>query len=192
MIISHMRAKIKYCSICGALAKRNLYKGRPNGFAKKCEKKECSERYKTGFQKGHKYGVGRKSLLGRKTSEETKLKMSLAALGKKKSVEHRLNISKAHKGANSFFWKGGVTPLNKIARESVEYKLWREEVYKRDNWTCRDCKVRGGKLNPHHIKPFSLFPELRFVLENGVTLCEACHKKTDTYGSKIQKYVGVA
>ena len=48
--------------------------------------------------------------------------------------------------------------------------------------------VYGGKLNADHIKPFSLFPELRFDLNNGRTLCVECHKKTDTYCEKIYKY----
>lgn len=145
---------------------------------------------KFGFKKGHKLGLGKKYRLGDKLSLETKLKMSLSALGKKKSIQHRLNISRSKRGDKSPFWKGGVTPLNKIARESIDYKLWREAVYKRDNYTCQECSVRGGKLNPHHIKPFSLFPELRFAIDNGLTLCESCHQKTDTYGSKIKKYVG--
>lgn len=147
---------------------------------------------KFGFKKGHKLGLGKKYRLGDKLSPETKLKMSLAALGKEKSIEHRLNISKAKKGANSHFWKGGVTSLNKIIRESVEYRLWREAVFSRDDWTCQGCHNRGGKLHPHHIKPFALFPELRLAIDNGSTLCIACHKKTDTYGHKIQKYVGAS
>lgn len=65
---------------------------------------------------------------------------------------------------------------------SFEYKLWREAVFKRDNFTCIWCDARGGKLTSDHIKPFSLFPELRFSIDNGRTLCLSCHKTTNTWG----------
>lgn len=84
-------------------------------------------------------------------------------------------------------WKGGVTPINKQIRTSKEYKDWRISVFKRDNYTCKNCKSYGVILHADHIKPFAFFPELRFSTENGRTLCVPCHKKTDTYGHKIFK-----
>lgn len=69
-------------------------------------------------------------------------------------------------------------------RKSWDYAKWRQEVYKRDNFTCQICKARGVKLNADHIKPFSLYPELRLELSNGRTLCVECHLKTPTYGGR--------
>lgn len=59
---------------------------------------------------------------------------------------------------------------------------WRNAVFQRDNYTCRGCGVRGGRLEAHHVKPYKAYPELRHVLSNGMTLCRSCHKKTDTFG----------
>ena len=72
--------------------------------------------------------------------------------------------------------------LNRRIRYSAAMDRWRKAVFERDNWTCQACNVRGGTLNADHIKPFYLFPELRFSLDNGRTLCVACHRKTATWG----------
>lgn len=78
-------------------------------------------------------------------------------------------------GSNNGSWKGGITPLQKKIRNSKEYINWRTAVYERDDWTCRYCESRGGRLEAHHILSFAEFPEFRFSLVNGLTLCEDCH-----------------
>jgi hypothetical protein len=90
-------------------------------------------------------------------------------------------------GQNNPNWKGGITPINLFIRHTLEYKLWRKSVFERDNYTCIWCKQKGGVLNADHIKPFSQYPELRFAIDNGRTLCVDCHRTTDTYGNKTRK-----
>ncbi len=63
-----------------------------------------------------------------------------------------------------------------------EYKNWRKSVFERDDYTCQMCGQYGGYLQVDHIKPWLLYPELRYDLNNGRTLCVPCHKKTDTWG----------
>ena len=80
-------------------------------------------------------------------------------------------------------WKGGLTKKNQLIRTSAKYSKWRLSVFERDNFTCQDCgDNRGGNLEADHIKPFAFFPESRFLLENGRTLCKDCHRKTPTWG----------
>jgi 5-methylcytosine-specific restriction endonuclease McrA len=63
-------------------------------------------------------------------------------------------------------------------RVSLRYERWRNEIYKRDNFTCQKCgDSTGGNLNAHHLKGFTKHPELRFNINNGITLCKLCHKK---------------
>jgi predicted HNH restriction endonuclease len=113
---------------------------------------------------------------GKKMSNETKEKISKVLIEKLKSKELREKWSEGQRGEKSHLWKGGITPQNKIIREGIEIRLWREAVFARDNWTCQKCKKRGLVLNAHHIKPFSKFQEFRFAIDNGVTLCKSCHK----------------
>lgn len=64
---------------------------------------------------------------------------------------------------------------NMRIRNSLEYRNWRDAVFKRDRYTCRVCGQHGGKLNAHHIKHFAQYPELRLEVMNGITLCYDCH-----------------
>jgi hypothetical protein len=92
-------------------------------------------------------------------------------------------------GKNNWAWRGGITPTVMKLRKSKEMEQWRKDVFERDNFICVLCGNRGGKLQADHIKPFSLYPDLRFDTENGRTLCVDCHKKTDTYLSKVFSYL---
>ena len=64
-----------------------------------------------------------------------------------------------------------------IKRNYAEYKDFIRGVYERDNYTCQCCGKRGYKLNAHHIYGYAEHKDLRIDLNNGVTLCEECHKK---------------
>lgn len=100
-----------------------------------------------------------------------------------RSNEFREKVSKTmhNRREKSHLWKGGITPINQKIRQSFEYRLWREAVFARDNWTCRFCGRKGCRLEADHIKQFAFYPELRFAIDNGRTLCKDCHKKTNTY-----------
>lgn len=161
--------------------KANLSKNHVGRTGKKLSK-EHKQKLQEGFKKS---GFKRKNPI----SEEHKKAISKA--NSNPSMETRIRKSKANKkrvnDGTHHFWKGGKTAESKKIRESFQYKLWRTAVFERDNYTCIFCFKRGGDLNADHIKPFSIYPELRFAIDNGRTLCHNCHMKTDTYGGNSIK-----
>ena len=128
-----------------------------------------SDEWKANISKANK-GVKRPNMAGEKNP----------FFGKKHSKETMEKLS----GKNAPNWKGGVSTENELARKSTAYKVWRSEVFSRDNYTCQDCGANGVEIHADHIKPFATYRHLRFELANGRTLCVPCHKKTDTYGVK--------
>jgi len=86
---------------------------------------------------------------------------------------------------NSHLWNPGLTDeeRNSDRRLILGYKRWAREVKVRDNFTCQACGIRGVKLASHHIEAWNHARELRFDVNNGITLCEECHNDFhDTYG----------
>lgn len=114
-------------------------------------------------------------------------------MGMKFSPAHRKALSDAKKrhfanGAKPHNWKGGVSRENSKLRATAEYREWRKQVFQRDDYTCQACGQRGYQLEADHELPVAIFPDLRFEVLNGRTLCKSCHAKTPTYKSKVRTF----
>lgn len=141
----------------------------------------------------------RKRVLSRswyRPSEETKEKLRQARAKqifgptwriRKSETAKRLGIRPpVYFGSDHPTWKGGHS-RNKYGGNICA--RWRKSVFERDDYRCVQCRARCGEgkkviLQADHIKPWSLYPDLRFDINNGRTLCVSCHRRTPTYGNK--------
>jgi len=124
---------------------------------------------------------------------ENRINSSIGA--KKRLLEGRCNL-----------YLGGKTKLKEQIRDSVQYKIWRDSVFKRDNYVCVDCGAKSGngkavKLEADHLKGMAEIIHENNVLNleiaincadlwdinNGKTRCKSCHVKTYNYGVKEAK-----
>lgn len=123
----------------------------------------------------------------KKHSGRTLKKMSEIKLGEKNPFwdrehtrENKIKWSNNIQGKKNPNWRGGITPENEKLRNTFELKEWRKAVFEQDNYACVCCLTRSGNgravyLHAHHILGFADFPEKRFDVNNGATLCEPCH-----------------
>jgi len=122
------------------------------------------------------------------SKRSTRKTCSLICTNKYHSVKmlgHKAFGNNDLKGSNNPNWKGGITPKNLSLRTSKKYIAWRQIIFERDKFTCQRCgDKKGGNLHAHHIKSFSKYPKIRLKIENGITLCEKCHKKIHMKSSK--------
>lgn len=135
------------------------------------------------------------SIRGKKLGDETKTKMSLAHMGNKSNTgrklteEHKKNVSLSLQKEKHWNWQGGITKINHQLRNLQPAKEWNSKIKERDEYNCRirnkDCK---GKLEAHHILPWSKFPELRYKLNNGITLCRFHHPLGVRHSLQLSPY----
>jgi hypothetical protein len=124
---------------------------------------------------------------GKHLSEDTKKKLSEAREGKPspfKGLRKSTNpdiVTWGVSGEAHWAWKGGISKIANRLRQTSEYKAWRDAVFARDDFTCQFCGEREKNLRAHHLILFSVVLDLEekddllFAVENGLTLCAACH-----------------
>lgn len=114
-------------------------------------------------------------------TEEAKKRMSEGQKGKKYGKKARENMSKSRaRGDKHWKWNPNRDKVEQNrTRHSMynpDYKEWRMSVFKRDDFTCRlhneEC---NGQIQAHHIFRWIDYPELRYIINNGITLCQFHH-----------------
>ena len=61
-------------------------------------------------------------------------------------------------------------------KDDFMFIRWAREIKQRDHYTCTICGRRGVELNAHHMNAWASYPDERYDLENGTTLCIEHHE----------------
>ncbi len=133
---------------------------------------------------GNKYRKGLTSpMKGKKHTKKTIKKICLTKLirgSTKKGEEHYRWI----KDRNNL-----KRDVGSEERRSSIYKNWRRLICNIDNWKCKinnkDC---NGRLEVHHILGWVDYPELRYNINNGITLCHAHHPRKRAEEKRLSPY----
>ena len=186
--------------------------GRPKGYKVKQETKDKISQKNLGhiviqetkdkISQSSKGRISPCGMLGKKFSEATKKKMSDVKKGKiplnvlrgEFSGEKNYNWGKDMSGKNNGRWIEDRTLLKRFNdtakdRRSYAYSNWRHQIKIRDNFKCRmdntDC---SGRLEVHHILGYTEHPELRYIINNGITLCHFHHPRTRSEEANLSPY----
>jgi hypothetical protein len=90
--------------------------------------------------------------------------------------------------------------LYESIRHLPEYYKWRLDVMLRDKLVCQVC-CKQGYVEAHHLYPFALIIHNEAIkttmeavssknlwdIDNGQSLCESCHRKTNSYAIRLKK-----
>jgi hypothetical protein len=120
-------------------------------------------------------------------SEKTREKRRLVAEKLWTNPEFRKKMLERMSGPNSPSWIAdrSLIKTHENRRDDANYFFWRKSVFVRDSFTCclknADCR---GKITAHHILPWKEYPESRYNINNGITLCRAHHPHHKVYGAE--------
>lgn len=93
-------------------------------------------------------------------------------------------------GVNHPRW---IVDRSQLAKRQVRndsaYREWRKQVWLRDNFACKianpDCV---GRIEAHHILVWKDYPELRYEVNNGITLCHFHHPRKRNDEIRLSPY----
>ena len=89
-------------------------------------------------------------------------------------------------------WRGGVRSGRKgydrdLAMGAKNYRAWKNAVKNRDGHTCQLCGSQKD-LVAHHIYNYNTHTQLRYALDNGITLCNKCHSSISWHEQEFIPY----
>jgi hypothetical protein len=103
---------------------------------------------------------------------------------------NRKCFAKAYSKENNPKWIKDRSSLKRQNRRNdPAYKEWRRQVWLRDCFKCRIVSTEcNGHIEAHHILAWSDYPELRYEINNGITLCHAHHPRKKSEEKRLSPY----
>ena len=148
------------CKECGNIIYVNRYKYEHQSLF------FCSFECKTNYQKRSQLGTNN-PFYGKEHNKLTKRKISLKNKGKR-----------AWNKGVKVPWKTDMERELDRTLYGDKYREWRNSVFKRDDYTCQICgDSSSGNLNAHHLDGYNWCKDKRVDIDNGVTLCDECHRR---------------
>lgn len=145
---------------------------------------------KTGLQWLCRCDCGNYKIVGTNNLQSKNTK-SCGCLDIELSTNRLLKLHVSQKGINHPSYKSWLSIEDrKNRRLTIDGKKWISSVLYRDNYICQICKLYNCNLNVHHLDGWNWCIEKRFDINNGVTLCSACHIKFHKlygYGNNTQQ-----
>src|SRR3990167_2880783 len=167
------------------------------GLANKGKKMIITEKARRKISEAHKGKIPKNLsyLHSLPYTEERKRKIGLAHRGMKHTEETKRKISDAKRDP--------LRQLYRAIRECYKSREWKVAVFKRDDHMCVWCGNKDRTIQADHIKPFwkivkenkvktiieALSCRELWDISNGRTLCENCHRKTDTWGNRKRNMI---
>ena len=170
---SHVKVSVM-CDLCGQVKERSYqcYNNQVDSDGMfYC--RTCANAYKIPKILLEKYGV--RSTLSLKCNRDKGMQKCIEKYGVPFVTQNEEFKKKYMYGDRNCKWKDGRSGSLPDRQKDPKLVLWRRQIFKRYNYRCLTCKSRKN-LNAHHFEGYDESVELRYDLDNGVALCETCHK----------------
>tara|TARA_R110000803_G_C11840493_1_gene304519 strand:+ start:26 stop:679 length:654 start_codon:yes stop_codon:yes gene_type:complete len=113
---------------------------------------------------------------GRTLTAEHKAKIGAKSKGKTHTAEARAKMLDHYQSL-----RDACAEMygEKTVYQNNYFTKWAKAVKTRDSYTCVRCNTvaTGNYISAHHVMPKAFFPETALNIDNGVTLCNSCHKQ---------------
>jgi len=132
----------------------------------------------------------KKKFCSQSCSSKNNRDINIANLEKRDKEKQRAVVS-ARVGEKHHAWIKDRTLLkdDHLDRGGQRHRDWSNTVKIRDGWKCKignqDCE---GRMESHHILSWKNYEELRYDVNNGITLCHYHHPRTRVNEIEFEDY----